>query len=240
MASLYQHASDWIPGTPSPFSGVIRSDGKWVACAAESQDWEDYLEWASAEGNVVDPYLSPAAGGVTIVLGEGEVAYGAMLGSLPPTDPGPPVMVDVPYASGSGVVGEPVECTMGNWQGEPRMYDYRWLSDAPADLSSGNIYIVREEDVGHIVFCVVTATNDSGSTGAPPSNGVMAVAAPTEEALVPPPPAAPNPPLTPPPPVAPEAGRVEEEGYPGSLAPPAAPHQTARRRHEREEDQPPP
>jgi hypothetical protein len=86
MAGAYQHASDYIPGHP-PFSGVITAAGKWVAVQAESQDWVDYQTWAATEGNVPDPYLHPAQGGVAIVLGEGQVPYGVMLDSIPDGEP---------------------------------------------------------------------------------------------------------------------------------------------------------
>jgi len=79
----YQHASDAVAGMP-PFSGVIRSDGKWVANMATSEDWEEYLDWARDGKNHPDPYKSPSDGGVVIKLEEGQVAYGAMLDSLPP------------------------------------------------------------------------------------------------------------------------------------------------------------
>jgi hypothetical protein len=183
MPSLYQHVSDWIPGTPTPFSGVIRvADGKFIPCEANNQDWADYLAWAATEGNVTDPYLSPAAGGVVVVVPEGEEPVGTMNDSLPPpAEGGPPVMVDVPYVSGSGVVGEELACTMGNWDGEPRSYGFLWVSqlasEAPLEVGTGDKYVVAETDVGRTLFCTVTATNAAGSTRAPVSNGVMAVAA---------------------------------------------------------------
>lgn len=189
----YQHASDWIPGTSTPYSGVIRtSDGKFIPCqaTAESQDWADYLAWAAVEGNVTDPYLAPEAGGAVLTLEEGEEPVGTMNDSLPlvPGEPGPPVMVDVPYASGTGTVGEELACTMGNWDGEPRTYDYRWLSqlvdplvpgsgDTPLEVGTGDKYVVAEADVGRTIACTVTATNEYGSTRAPVSNGIVAVAA---------------------------------------------------------------
>jgi hypothetical protein len=89
--ALYQTASDGFDGTGDGVfdmhSGVIKSDGTWVACAAPShsmygQDWADYLAWVEA-GNVPDPYLAPADGGYAITLREGEVAYGSMLNSMP-------------------------------------------------------------------------------------------------------------------------------------------------------------
>jgi hypothetical protein len=179
MAGTYQHASDWIPGYP-PFSGVIRvSDGKFIACAANSAEWQEYLDWAAADpANIPDPFLSPNAGGVAIVPAEDQLVYGSMLESIPPVDPAlaPPVMRDVPHVSvkddGTVEVGATLTCTMGNWDGEPTSYEYRWFNNAPADLSAGSTYVVAASDGGHNVFCVVTATNPNGSTAAPPSNSV--------------------------------------------------------------------
>lgn len=176
--AIYQHASDWIPGTTTPYSGVIRTaDGKFIACAADSPEWQEYLTWAATEGNVPDPFLSPNAGGVAIVPVEDQPVYGSMLESIPVVDPAfaLPVMRDVPHVQGSGKVGEALTCTMGNWDGEPTLYEYRWLSDAPADLSAGSSYVVAMTDVGHTICCVVTATNPNGSTAAAPSNGIVAV-----------------------------------------------------------------
>lgn len=88
----YQDASDAVPGM-NPYSGVIRDDGRWVACAANSDLWDEYLTWAETETNKRLPFKSPADGGYVIKLQEGEEAYGSMLDSLPPegetVTPGP-------------------------------------------------------------------------------------------------------------------------------------------------------
>jgi hypothetical protein len=87
---------------------------------------------------------------------------------------GPPVNRDVPYASGTGAVGSTLNCTMGNWYGEPSSYAYRWLSDgSPALNGESANYVVVTGDQGHTFTCVVTATNANGSTAAPPSNPVV-------------------------------------------------------------------
>jgi hypothetical protein len=88
-----------------------------------------------------------------------------------------PVNVDVPYVSGTGEVGQTLNCTMGNWQGEPTEYAYAWATDGDANSAAGDTYSVVPGDAGKNITCVVTATNGSGSTEAPPSNAVMIVAA---------------------------------------------------------------
>jgi hypothetical protein len=172
----YQYASDYTPGYP-PSSGVIRADGKWVACAADSPDWDAYVEWAKTEGNVPDPYKHPDAGGVAIVLEEGEVPVGVMLDSLPADQGGNvsdplPVVVDVPQISGTPAVGETLTATMGNWEHEPALYDGAWTSDGVAVVGYGTEYVVQQSDAGHTLTCVVTATNSAGATTAPPSNEI--------------------------------------------------------------------
>ena len=82
---------------------------------------------------------------------------------------GPPVNVDVPYASLSGAVAS---CTMGNWTGEPTSYAYAWHQDGVANGATDATYAVQPDDSGHSLACVVTATNALGSTAAPMSNSV--------------------------------------------------------------------
>jgi hypothetical protein len=81
----------------------------------------------------------------------------------------PPVNRDVPYVSQSGAQ---LNCTMGNWDGEPTSYTYAWHNDGVANGATGATYATKAEDSGHGLACVVTATNALGSTVAPMSNTV--------------------------------------------------------------------
>jgi hypothetical protein len=81
----------------------------------------------------------------------------------------PPVNVDVPHVSQTGAV---LNCTMGNWNGEPTAYAYAWMADGVANGGTEATYTVKPEDAGHSLACVVTATNAMGSTTAPMSNAV--------------------------------------------------------------------
>jgi hypothetical protein len=85
-----------------------------------------------------------------------------------------PVNVDVPYVSGIGAVGETLTCTMGNWTGEPYGYAYKWKhKNVATPIAEGSsTYVVKQGDAGKDVFCTVAATNDWGSTEAPPSNAI--------------------------------------------------------------------
>lgn len=90
----------------------------------------------------------------------------------------PPSVVDVPYASGTGDVGSTLNCTMGNWNGEPASYAYQWMREGMAiETGTSADYTVVADDVGRSLSCVVTATNNVGSTAAPPSNAVAVAAA---------------------------------------------------------------
>jgi hypothetical protein len=85
--------------------------------------------------------------------------------------PGPPVNVDVPHVSQAG---DFLNCTMGNWNGVPTAYAYQWKLDGTTDIGTDSpSYAVRPDDIGHTATCIVTATNDFGSTEAPPSDGVV-------------------------------------------------------------------
>jgi hypothetical protein len=88
-----------------------------------------------------------------------------------------PVNVDVPYVSGAGSVGEILNCTVGNWHGEPTEYAYAWKASGAAVGANDANYTVTAADAGKSVACTVTATNDKGSTIAPPSNAVLVMAA---------------------------------------------------------------
>jgi hypothetical protein len=92
----------------------------------------------------------------------------------PPPAQAPPVVRDIPYASGpsghpTATVGDTVGVTMGNWENEPTAYGYAWKvreTGGVVDLN-GEIaptYETQDADGGNAVFCAVTATNALGST----------------------------------------------------------------------------
>jgi hypothetical protein len=90
----------------------------------------------------------------------------------------PPAVVDNPAVTPvTANVGDSLNCTMGNWSGEPSAYLYSWLSDATVVVGSAPDYVVADSDAGHSLTCVVTASNVIGSTQAPPSNAVAIPAA---------------------------------------------------------------
>lgn len=85
----------------------------------------------------------------------------------PATAPG---NVDIPHVTQAGSV---MNCTLGNWTGEPTSYAFQWKMGAANVGTNASTYTVQAGDVGGTATCVVTATNAHGSTPAPPSNGVV-------------------------------------------------------------------
>lgn len=84
-----------------------------------------------------------------------------------------PTNVDIPMVSGDAAIGATLNCTMGNWNGEPTGYEYAWKRDSATGIEgSGNSYVTVAADAGHAISCVVTATNAAGSTEAPESNAI--------------------------------------------------------------------
>jgi hypothetical protein len=82
----------------------------------------------------------------------------------------PPVNRDVPAVTQAGAT---LNCTMGNWDGEPTAYAYQWKLDG-VDAGDGTAnYITVAGDVGKTAICTVSATNAAGTTVGPPSNQVM-------------------------------------------------------------------
>jgi hypothetical protein len=80
-----------------------------------------------------------------------------------------PVNRDVPHVSQAG---DTLNCTMGNWEGEPTSYGYQWKIDGAVVGTDAATHTVTAADIGKAATCVVTATNAHGSTAAPPSNEV--------------------------------------------------------------------
>jgi hypothetical protein len=119
---------------------------------------------------VIDTHVAVFNADELSVLNAAVVELQAYEASLEPdASTEPPVNRDVPYAS---QVGNVINCTMGNWDGEPTAYAYQWQIDGTDVPSDGMDLPVAEGDIGRVATCVVTAENAAGSTTAPPSNPV--------------------------------------------------------------------
>ena len=97
--------------------------------------------------------------------------HGYELGLVPPEPVEPPVNVDIPAIWQEE---QRMRCTMGNWENEPTSYDYQWVQDGTLNIGANDdtLPLLASND-GHTITCVVTATNDAGSTDAPPSNSLL-------------------------------------------------------------------
>lgn len=92
---------------------------------------------------------------------------------LPPPAALPPENVTVPAVTQDA---ETLACTMGTWTGEPILYSYAWQLDGVAAGTDEASLTVTADDIGKLASCTVTATNDAGSTTAPPSNELTVAA----------------------------------------------------------------
>lgn len=117
-----------------------------------------------------------------LLLGSGRGAPG------PAGDP--PVNTVAPVASGTGEVGQTLSVTTGTWTGlEPITYSYQWQRDGVnIGGATNSTYTLVSGDADTDVRCVVTGTNDDGSSSAnsnaisvlyPPVNTVAPVASGT-------------------------------------------------------------
>lgn len=84
-----------------------------------------------------------------------------------------PVNSVLPAITGTVLVGEALACDSGTWTGGVQSYAYQWQRVDPATLLTSNIsgatasaYVITAEDCHHTLQCVVTATNNTGSTAA--------------------------------------------------------------------------
>jgi hypothetical protein len=89
----------------------------------------------------------------------------------------PPGNIDVPYASANAsppVVGTVCSVTQGNWAGTPTSYAYAWYRNGVAigGATAATYTLVSADTGGKQITAVVTATNATGSTAAPPSNAI--------------------------------------------------------------------
>jgi hypothetical protein len=99
---------------------------------------------------------------------------------IPQGPTSPPVNIDVPHVSlvsGTGVPGDTLTCTMGNWDHVPDTYAYRWARNGTPIIGAPGAavpYVISSSDVsGSELTCVVSATNAMGTTTAPPSNAFV-------------------------------------------------------------------
>ena len=93
-----------------------------------------------------------------------------------------PTNTVAPVVSGTTESGSELSCTSGTWSGTGSLsYAYQWQRDSTNIASAtASAYTLVGDDVGTNVRCVVTATDDNGST-ARASNAVGPITAPAAE-----------------------------------------------------------
>ena len=89
-----------------------------------------------------------------------------------------PANVAAPYASANAtpaVLGTVCTVTLGQWTGSPTGYTYVWTRDGTniGGATAATYTLVAADIGGHAIRAVVTATNATGSTAAPPSNVIV-------------------------------------------------------------------
>jgi hypothetical protein len=105
----------------------------------------------AAAGNVVD--------GIS-----GMIAYAVLTAN-------PPINMTAPTLAGIPETGETLACLRGTWRNGPDSYSFQWQRSSDAGSSWPNIsgatasaYTLEEADLGALVRCRVTSTNDFGDT----------------------------------------------------------------------------
>jgi hypothetical protein len=72
-----------------------------------------------------------------------------------------PVVKHAPYLSQKG---ELLNCTMGEWTGEPQAYHYQFRRDTNTPIGTdSNEYALTPDDAGHGIDCRLEAVNAAGS-----------------------------------------------------------------------------
>jgi hypothetical protein len=97
-------------------------------------------------------------------------SLGVMTTTQLPTRQLPPVNIDVPYAEQRGAT---LNCTMGNWAGEPNSYDYEWVRDGTTRVAMGPDHSITADDVGQSLACTLIAANAGGASAPVTSNAVV-------------------------------------------------------------------
>lgn len=90
-----------------------------------------------------------------------------------PRGPSKPVNTVPPAITGTAIQGSTLSASTGTWEGKPTSYAYQWQECNSTGSSCFNIsgetsstHVLSEEDVGHKVLVVVSATNAAGTTAA--------------------------------------------------------------------------
>ena len=162
-----------LVGAQGHWTGGHNQQGDAYLFTRSAGDWTQHQELAGSDGRAADGFgWSVSLDGDTALVGAPfrNTAY-VFAPVVPPANTAPPVV------SGSTGLGDTLSCTSGDWTGDPTpSLGYQWLRDGEAiPWATDPSYTIATADQGHLLACLVTATN-LGGTLAETSN-LVAVAA---------------------------------------------------------------
>lgn len=75
-----------------------------------------------------------------------------------------PVNTVLPAITGNAIEGETLTCSNGTWTNAPDAYAHQWSRDgAPIAGATANTLVLTVDDVGAVMTCTVTTTNEGVS-----------------------------------------------------------------------------
>lgn len=158
-----------VEGLPEVGQTLTCTKGKWKGTEPLTFKFEWLLEGKSSSVGPDTFKVEPADEGkklscrveATNSVGSGEAASAQVTIGF-----GAVESIGPPEVSGEPKVGEELTCSQGEWTGSPTKYEYRWFKESEELLGqTTNKYKVIGGDVGHKLFCSVTAENAGGKKG---------------------------------------------------------------------------
>lgn len=197
-SSLMNTWAPSVPGTPQSGHTLTANAGSWLGIASIGYEyqWQTCDVYGAAcediTGATASSYtLTPENVGSTIRVrvsateAEGMVSEASAV-TQPIAGATTPIVENSPAISGTGLVGDELTATGGEWSGEePTSYGYQWEScneygESCSSISgaTASTYILTESDATHTVRVLVTAT-DAGAGSAKAASFPLTVSAAT-------------------------------------------------------------
>lgn len=175
-----------ISGVAEVGSVLTADHGVWTGSPISyAYQWE--ADGAPIGGAVTDEY-TPVVGDVgkeiTVVVivtnaaGESDPAESLPTDPVAEAPPDVPENTVLPSITGIEQVDEVLTASTGTWTGSPTSYAYQWKRAGNAISGATNsTYTLVEADVGFVLTCTVTASNESGAGTPATSAGTAEIAA---------------------------------------------------------------
>jgi hypothetical protein len=167
-----------ITGNSQVAETLVCEEGKWSAAPAATVKYEWLIDGAAiAEGSRYT--VAPADRGLQLVCSVTETnKYGhESADSQAALVPGLALKeLEAPKVSGVAAVGQQLTCEHGMWEGAPPpSFTYQWFRGGVAigSATTSDTYTVEAADQGHVLSCVVTASNVREKVQAESSNGIL-------------------------------------------------------------------